>query len=398
MIEPMLLRDCAEVVDCEHKTAPAAEIGIEYAYSIGTPALRMNFINYSEAKPVNKETYQAWTKRKEPDIGDVILAREAPVGGVGMVDKNHKVCLGQRTVLIRAETKKINPYFLFYYLQTNTIQDWMRERSSGSTVAHLNVSDIKAIPITFLPSLEEQNAIAMAIRSLDELGEHDRYLIQSVSQHLIELMGQFLRTKTTIPLENLYEVGLSGVWGEDERSSKAPEEVIVLRGKDLENYFDAIEVDAPRRFLSQKQIDSRKVQVGEIWTAGSGSLGPSIPITAETQSIGTPNNLLYSNFIKRLIPKESKDWYGAAWVSMLKAWKTGEFQNYRTGTAMPNLDVYHMLKEIHVPELSDSEKKEINSLVDFCLSADLRSEIRQCEENKKRMINTLYNRTLTVSA
>jgi len=83
MIENRTLSDVAQIIDCEHKTAPKAKSEDKYAYSIGTPALRLNYINLDEAKPVDLATYREWTKRSEPTQGDIILAREAPVGGVG---------------------------------------------------------------------------------------------------------------------------------------------------------------------------------------------------------------------------------------------------------------------------------------------------------------------------
>ena len=384
------LSDVAQIIDCEHKTAPKAKTGEEFAFSVGTPALRLNYINLDEAKPVDLATYREWTKRSEPCQGDVILAREAPVGGVGIVGPNQRVCLGQRTVLIRANSEIVNSHFLYYYLQSSFIQKWMSERSSGSTVAHLNVSDIRNLPINYLPSLSEQKSISSRINDLDLLAQHDRTFLKSISDHLMDLVPHFQRSRESVSLGNLYEVGLSGVWGDDNHSSKASIPVSVLRGKDLEDYFLTLEFSPPTRYLSQAQIASRKIIRGEIWTAGSGSLGPSLPITAETETIGNFENLLYSNFIKRLVPISSNDFYGISWLCMVSAWKKGEFQNYRSGTAMPNLDADFMLQGVQVPLLSEVERSEINRLVDVFLSSEIRREINSCRENKYRFIEILY--------
>ncbi len=385
-----ILSDVAQIIDCEHKTAPKAKAGEEFAFSVGTPALRLNYINLDETKPVDLATYREWTKRVEPCQGDVILAREAPVGGVGIVGPNQRVCLGQRTVLIRANPEILDSHFLYYFLQSSFIQNWMSERSSGSTVAHLNVSDIRNIPINDLPSLSEQKYISSRINTLDLLAQHDRTFLKSISDHLMDLVQHFQRSKELVSLGKLYEVGLSGVWGDDEQSPKAPIPVSVLRGKDLEDYFLTLEFSPPTRYLSNAQIASRKIIRGEIWTAGSGSLGPSLPITAETETMGNFENLLYSNFIKRLVPISSNDFYGISWLCMVSAWKKGEFQNYRSGTAMPNLDADFMLQGVQVPLLSEVERYEINRLVDVFLSSEIRREINSCRENKYRFIEILY--------
>jgi type I restriction enzyme S subunit len=164
------LSDISLIVDCEHKTAPACDTNEAYGFSVGTPALRGDIIDFSEAKPVSKDVFLNWSKRLVLETGDIILAREAPAGGVGIVPKNIKVCLGQRTVAIRADKSLIHPHYLAFLLKSPEIQLWIKNRSSiGSTVGHLNVSDIKDIPIGILPTLDKQNEILEAIQPLEEL-------------------------------------------------------------------------------------------------------------------------------------------------------------------------------------------------------------------------------------
>jgi type I restriction enzyme S subunit len=176
------LQDLCEVVDCEHKTAPEAAAGSKYAYSVGTPALRGRNIDFSQAKPVDRPTYEAWSRRAELRTGDIILAREAPVGGVGYVDGARKVCLGQRTVLIRTISTGLDSRFLFFALRSPEVQNWMLDRSTGSTVAHINVADVRRLPIPFLPPLAEQRRIAGVLGALDDLIETNQRLIGSVRE------------------------------------------------------------------------------------------------------------------------------------------------------------------------------------------------------------------------
>jgi type I restriction enzyme S subunit len=55
-------------------------------------------------------------------MNDLILAREAPIGNVAIILPNQKVCLGQRTVLIRPDQNKIIPQYLCYLLLGDEIQ------------------------------------------------------------------------------------------------------------------------------------------------------------------------------------------------------------------------------------------------------------------------------------
>jgi type I restriction enzyme S subunit len=163
----VLLGSIARIIDCEHKTAPISKNEI-YAYSVGTRALSQNFIDVTYCKPVDKETYQTWSKRAEIEPGDIVLAREAPVGGVGLVKSSNPLfCLGQRTVLIKPDRNHINPLFLNYLLRSDEIQKWFADMSTGSTVLHINVGDIKTLPLKELPNLQNQAVIADILQNLE---------------------------------------------------------------------------------------------------------------------------------------------------------------------------------------------------------------------------------------
>ncbi|GAA3804046.1 restriction endonuclease subunit S [Nocardioides panacisoli] len=153
-----VLGDIAKVIDCEHRTAPKTE-EVPYGFSVGTSAVRHGRIDLARAKPISKETYVSWTRRATPGVGDLIFSREAPMGEVGMVPGDVRVCLGQRTVLMRLDHQKVDHRFLLYALMSPHSQTWIKENSAGSTVLHLNVADVRRIPIHYLPSLDDQRRI-----------------------------------------------------------------------------------------------------------------------------------------------------------------------------------------------------------------------------------------------
>jgi type I restriction enzyme S subunit len=159
------LDEIADVIDCEHKTAPKVDSS-DY-YSIRTPDIKNGRLLYEQANRVSAETYELWTKRGIPEAGDIILAREAPVGEVGWIDKDHKICLGQRTVLIKIHSIEIDKKYLLYSFVSPKFKDYLNELSGGSVVAHLNMKDIRALEFSF-PPLPEQKAIASVLSSLDD--------------------------------------------------------------------------------------------------------------------------------------------------------------------------------------------------------------------------------------
>lgn len=157
---------CIAIVDCEHKTAPIDPRGQYFA--VGTPAMRGNRIDYGEARRVSEETFKAWTRRLAPRPGDLLFAREAPVGPVVRIPETLNVAPGQRTVLLRPDPFSVESDYLFYLLTSPEQQVRLLQKAEGSTVPHLNVADVRSFELPKLPPLNTQKEIAAALRALDD--------------------------------------------------------------------------------------------------------------------------------------------------------------------------------------------------------------------------------------
>lgn len=154
---------CVLIVDCEHKTAPTQEQGIP---SIRTPNIGKGELLLDGVYRVSEETYQEWTRRAEPIAGDLILAREAPAGNVAVIPENLRVCLGQRTVLIRPNREVFDSEFLAYLLLSPAIQKALLAHSRGATVQHVNMKDIRALHVGPIPTTSEQREIVSRLQEL----------------------------------------------------------------------------------------------------------------------------------------------------------------------------------------------------------------------------------------
>ncbi len=160
---------CELIVDCEHKTAPTQEEGIP---SIRTPNIGKGKLLLDGVYRVSEETYKEWTRRAEPQAGDLILAREAPAGNVAIIPENIKVCLGQRTVLIRPSRNVFEPEFLTLMLLQPQMQQKLLAHSRGATVQHVNMKDIRALNVGEIPSLSIQKDIVAVMNNLTEETQH----------------------------------------------------------------------------------------------------------------------------------------------------------------------------------------------------------------------------------
>ena len=111
-------------------------------------------------------------------------ARSAPVGNVALILPGMELVLGQRTVLLRPDEEKVDPRFLTYRLLAADMQYWMRAVANGATVPHLNVEDIRDMPIPDLPPLKTQGQIGFTLSTFDDLIENNRRRIE-----ILEEMG-----------------------------------------------------------------------------------------------------------------------------------------------------------------------------------------------------------------
>lgn len=169
---------CKLIVDCPHSTEPDEGEGYPI---IRTPNIGRGFLDLEGVQRVSRAAYDRRNARAVPRPGDLILAREAPAGNVGIIREGMEVCLGQRTVLIRPDTDKVNPLFLNYYLNSPEQRHGLLRNSNGATVLHVNMPIIRNLAI-YLPDLETQRRIAGVLSAYDELIENNRKQIKLLEE------------------------------------------------------------------------------------------------------------------------------------------------------------------------------------------------------------------------
>ena len=173
-----LMDVCELIVDCPHTTAPDEGAGYPL---IRTPNIGKGRLILDNVHRVCKEVYDARNARAIPQADDIILAREAPAGNVALIQKGQEVCLGQRTVLIRADKEKVNPAYLTYYLLAPKQQHDLKSSANGATVGHINMPRIRGLKVD-LPVLSIQRKIAEILSAYDNLIDNYRRQIKLLEE------------------------------------------------------------------------------------------------------------------------------------------------------------------------------------------------------------------------
>lgn len=115
---------------------------------------------------ISENDYDKWMTRGLPEINDIVLTTEAPLGEIALI-KDKRVALAQRIITLRGKNQYVHNPFLKYYFQSSQGQYELQSRASGTTVFGIKAEVLKKVPV-ILPPLPEQKAIASVLSSLDD--------------------------------------------------------------------------------------------------------------------------------------------------------------------------------------------------------------------------------------
>jgi type I restriction enzyme, S subunit len=157
------------LVDCVNDTPNFADRDTGFI-GLKTTNVRPYHLDLSRRWFVDRDDFKHWNRREEPQAGDIILTREAPMGYACSLPSGYHVCLTQRLMLLRPDTATILPEFLLHYLNSPHFRGQVNGRSRGLTTPHIRVQDAPDFALP-LPPMEEQWQIVSELRVLQ--GEVD---------------------------------------------------------------------------------------------------------------------------------------------------------------------------------------------------------------------------------
>ncbi len=162
----MTLREAnVTLIDCDHRTPPAADMGYPY---VAIPQLRAGRIDLSNARRISSEHYFDWTQKAKPTESDVVLSRRCNPGETAAVPPDVEFALGQNLVLLRADGTKVYPPFLRWLVRG---PEWWEQVEKflnvGAVFDSLKCADVPKFKLR-MPPLREQCVIADILGTLDD--------------------------------------------------------------------------------------------------------------------------------------------------------------------------------------------------------------------------------------
>ncbi len=178
--QSLTLRDAGvSLIDCDHRTPPAAEIGYPY---VAIPQLRNGRIDFTEARRISSEHFVEWTRKARPGANDVVLSRRCNPGDTAFVPPDVEFALGQNLVLLRADGTKVFPPFLRWLVRS---PEWWEQIGKflnvGAVFDSLRCADVPSFMLA-VPPLGEQRAIAHILGSLDDKIELNQRMNETLEE------------------------------------------------------------------------------------------------------------------------------------------------------------------------------------------------------------------------
>ena len=153
------------LIDCDHRTPPAAEDGFPY---IAIPQLRDGHIALDGVRRISEADYTDWIKKLAPKANDVIVVRRCNSGQSAHVPEGLQCAIGQNLVVLRADGTTVAPAYLRWLVRGT---EWWDEVGKyinvGAVFDSLRCRDIPLFELP-IPPLPEQTEIATVLAALDD--------------------------------------------------------------------------------------------------------------------------------------------------------------------------------------------------------------------------------------
>jgi type I restriction enzyme, S subunit len=210
---------------------------------------------------ISEEDYDAWMVRGFPEIGDVVLTMEAPLGEVAQIN-NAEVALAQRIVTLRGKKGLLDNSYLKYFFKSETGQARLKERETGTTVTGIKQSELRIVEID-VPPFSTQTRIASILSALDEKIELNRQTnatLEAIAQAIFE--EWFVNFNFPGATGEMVSVGATG---------RSPLPAMIPHGWRVGRLSDLVELNP--KVLLKKGTIAKYVEMKDLSTDSSSIMG-----------------------------------------------------------------------------------------------------------------------------
>jgi type I restriction enzyme S subunit len=133
------------IYDGPHATPPEADEGPVF---LGIKNLTGSGLDFAEVRHIAEADFAQWTRRVEPQAGDIVFSYEATLGFFALIPPELRCCLGRRLALIRPRGGGADGHFLFHQFVAAPFQRLLeRHTIQGATVNRIALKQFPTYPV-----------------------------------------------------------------------------------------------------------------------------------------------------------------------------------------------------------------------------------------------------------
>lgn len=334
------LGNIADIYDGPHATPKKIENG---KYFLSISSLDNGSLDLSKSAFISDKDFIKWTKRVQPQKGDLLFSYETRLGEAALMPDNLQACLGRRMGLLRPKKDKVIPqYLLFAYLSPEFQKVIRKNTIKGATVDRIALNELGNFPI-YIPDLKTQQSIATVLSALDKkiaLNNQINARLEEMAKTLYDYWfvqfdfpdadgkpykssgGEMVFDETLkreIPkgwevkqISHWIKADKSGDWGKEQQEGNYTVKVNCVRGADINAINLQGNIETPIRFILAKNehkllspFDFVVEISGGSPTQSTGRLAPISQYVLERFDLP----LICSNFCKAISLKDTSYFY-----------------------------------------------------------------------------------------
>ncbi|MBM0781946.1 restriction endonuclease subunit S [Staphylococcus epidermidis] len=185
---------CYKISDGIHSTPIYSKSG-DFSFINGNNLINGK-IHFENAKLVDsKEALKH--KRNLTYNETILLSINGIIGNIALY-RGEKIILGKSAAYINIKANFLNPLFLYYFLETNSLQRYFRSELTGTIIKNLSIKSIKKTKL-YISNITEQRKIGDFFSKLDQQIELEEKKLELLEQqkhgYMQKIFSQELRFK-----------------------------------------------------------------------------------------------------------------------------------------------------------------------------------------------------------
>ena len=112
-------------------------------------------IELNETHKTPYENFAELSNKDKPEPGDILITKDGTIGRAAVVPEHNGFCINQSVAVIWLRSSPIRREYLLSVIESELVQQPVRQKARGVAIKHLSITDFARLPIPIPPLLEQ---------------------------------------------------------------------------------------------------------------------------------------------------------------------------------------------------------------------------------------------------